>query len=127
LMLAVGVLWLSTGCYHLEESMILNPDGSAKIKVTIIADPKGLLKGAPEEELVDFSEEEFRIQLSEQLFGAFRSIKDDSVGVEALTPYDEEELADGRLQMSSTLYVPDLSKYRLVGTYTDEMPFPLFV
>ncbi|MHC4605351.1 MAG: hypothetical protein ACYTAF_00255 [Planctomycetota bacterium] len=100
LVLALCV-FVVAGCFEIEQEFTLNPDGSGKVKFTVIS--RGSMN--PFEETAEDPAEQVKTSVADLL--------QKSEGVEAWKDVSYEVLKDGRMSIKGTAYFKDMKKLKI--------------
>ncbi len=111
-------LGLLTGCIEIHQAYSLNPDGSGKLLLTLIYDPKANADLRDDE--VNLAEEGPQAEM------ALRDLADEIVataqGVEAWTDYQMKHSPNGKMALSITGYFPDINAFQLSPPSDEGLP-----
>ena len=106
----LAILGFATSCIQVHQQFTINPDHSARVRLTLTMDP----------DKIDFESVGNTLNRRDELDRAERSLEEiadrmitAAEGVDAWTDYAMEKSVGGKVVVTMTGYIPDLSKYRL--------------
>ena len=110
---------LLAGCIEIHQQLTLNPDRSARLRLTLRLDPAKLDTESLEGHF-DF-DHELR-QAEESMRELTSSIMENATGVDAWTDHQFEKDPAGVITTSITGYIPDLQAFRLIAGEDADLP-----